>query len=260
MALETATYISGLVAVNPLSTDPKSQGDDHLRLIKSVLLNSFPGVSGAVTATHTELNYVAGVTSGIQSQLNAITAQLAGGVSKLSSVTAASADASISNAAYQIKWQWKLTSNKKAFWINESAASTGGTGTQDLLYVNTQSGSSANALRVTTDTVDALLISNGRTTLKSQDLQLYGSDQFGKGGSINISAGASSSDVGGDILISPGSGPGGKGKIIIGNASVYNGAVACAFTANQGPNGASTSIAGWLNVLINGTNRYIPYW
>lgn len=37
MGLETATKISELVATNPIGTDPKSQGDDHLRLIKSVL-------------------------------------------------------------------------------------------------------------------------------------------------------------------------------------------------------------------------------
>ena len=44
MALESASYISGLVAGNPLGTDVISQGDDHLRLIKSVLKTSFPDV------------------------------------------------------------------------------------------------------------------------------------------------------------------------------------------------------------------------
>lgn len=70
MALETATYISGLVAANPLLNDPKAQGDDHIRLLKAVLLATLPGLTGAVTATHAELNYVAGVTSSIQTQLN----------------------------------------------------------------------------------------------------------------------------------------------------------------------------------------------
>lgn len=59
MALETGTYISDLVATNPTATDPKSQGDDHLRLLKSTIKASFPNVSGAVSATHTELNDVA---------------------------------------------------------------------------------------------------------------------------------------------------------------------------------------------------------
>lgn len=63
MGLESATYISGLNASNPVhATDQVSQGDDHLRLIKSTLLASLPGVTGAVTSTHTELNYLDGVT------------------------------------------------------------------------------------------------------------------------------------------------------------------------------------------------------
>jgi hypothetical protein len=97
MPLETGTYISSLNASNPAATDTVDKADDHLRLIKATLLASFPGVTGAVTATHTELNildgvtattaelnildgvtattaelnYVDGVTSSIQDQLNA---------------------------------------------------------------------------------------------------------------------------------------------------------------------------------------------
>jgi hypothetical protein len=70
MSLETGTYISDLVATNPLATDPKSQGDDHIRLLKATVKATFPNVAGAVTPTHTELNYVDGVTSSIQTQLD----------------------------------------------------------------------------------------------------------------------------------------------------------------------------------------------
>lgn len=70
MALETGTYISDLVATNPASTDPKSAGDDHLRLLKETIKSTLPGLTGAVTATHTELNYVVGVTSAIQPQID----------------------------------------------------------------------------------------------------------------------------------------------------------------------------------------------
>lgn len=63
MALETGTYISDLVATNPTSSDPKSQGDDHLRLIKSTLQNTFPNVKGAVTPTQSELNALVGATT-----------------------------------------------------------------------------------------------------------------------------------------------------------------------------------------------------
>lgn len=62
MGLESATYISGLNASNPVhATDQVSQGDDHLRLIKSTLLATFPNINAAVTADPTELNYLDGV-------------------------------------------------------------------------------------------------------------------------------------------------------------------------------------------------------
>jgi hypothetical protein len=56
MALESATYINGLVSTNPTSTDALAQADDHLRLIKTTIKATFPNVTGAVTATHTQLN------------------------------------------------------------------------------------------------------------------------------------------------------------------------------------------------------------
>jgi microcystin-dependent protein len=58
MALESATYINGLVPTNPLGNDPKSQGDDHVRLIKSTLKNTFPNVTGAVTVTQDQINAI----------------------------------------------------------------------------------------------------------------------------------------------------------------------------------------------------------
>ena len=78
MALEDLTgsgkYIDDLVSSNPAAGDNVSEGDDHIRGIKNVLKLSFPAITGAVTPTHTELNYVDGVTSAIQTQFDAITA------------------------------------------------------------------------------------------------------------------------------------------------------------------------------------------
>ena len=42
MGLESATYVTDLNTANPETDDPRAQGDDHLRLIKACLLNSFP--------------------------------------------------------------------------------------------------------------------------------------------------------------------------------------------------------------------------
>ena len=63
MALESTTYIDGLVATNPTGTDARSQGDDHIRLVKSAIRTTFPNIAGAVTATHTELNLIDGGTA-----------------------------------------------------------------------------------------------------------------------------------------------------------------------------------------------------
>ncbi len=57
MGLETATYITDLVSNNPLGTDSKAQGDNHIRLLKSVLKAQFPNLgSAAVTATAADIN------------------------------------------------------------------------------------------------------------------------------------------------------------------------------------------------------------
>lgn len=56
MPLESVTHISDLVVTNPTSTDPKSEGDNHLRAIKTALKTDFPNISGPVTKTHTQLN------------------------------------------------------------------------------------------------------------------------------------------------------------------------------------------------------------
>ena len=59
MALESASTINQLSSANPVSTDAISAADDHIRLIKSTLLATFPNITGAMNATHTELNTVA---------------------------------------------------------------------------------------------------------------------------------------------------------------------------------------------------------
>lgn len=75
MPVESGTTISELDDLWPLSTDGVNGGDNHVRLIKSILKSQFPGSGGdgfasPITATEAELNYVDGVTSPIQTQLN----------------------------------------------------------------------------------------------------------------------------------------------------------------------------------------------
>lgn len=56
MTIEAVTYVSDLNVAYPGSSDNISEGDNHLRNIKTALKNTFPNVTGAVTPTHTELN------------------------------------------------------------------------------------------------------------------------------------------------------------------------------------------------------------
>lgn len=74
MGLESGTYIDSLNASNPVgATDPKSQGDDHIRLIKSTILNTFPNVVGEVSLTHTQINSAA-----IKTEANELTVSTSG--------------------------------------------------------------------------------------------------------------------------------------------------------------------------------------
>ena len=68
MGLETGSTIASFITSNPTSSDPVNQGDDHLRLIKSVLQAQFPGVGGlgyatAITTTEAEINALHGFTN-----------------------------------------------------------------------------------------------------------------------------------------------------------------------------------------------------
>ena len=51
MPLESATYIEQLVDTNPAGTDQVSQGDDHIRLIKKCIQDSFPNTNGVWNTT-----------------------------------------------------------------------------------------------------------------------------------------------------------------------------------------------------------------
>ena len=64
MGVETASYISQLVDTNPVVGDPVGEGDDHLRLIKTVLQTQFPNfTAAAVNSNVTELNLLDGITA-----------------------------------------------------------------------------------------------------------------------------------------------------------------------------------------------------
>ena len=79
MPLETGDVIEDLDQSWPLSGDPTNRGDDHLRLLKAVLKNQFPGTEGEgyaipIIATEAELNFLTGTTSNVHDDIEALQA------------------------------------------------------------------------------------------------------------------------------------------------------------------------------------------
>lgn len=100
MGLETGSFISALVATNPVgASDPKSQGDDHLRFIKAKILETFPNVTGAVTATHAELNLTVGAAQGLAT----LSASLAAAITKIGEIGSFSTSLSTSDITGTIR-------------------------------------------------------------------------------------------------------------------------------------------------------------
>lgn len=58
MSLENASFISQLNPLNPTTNDLIRQGDDQLRLVKKVLVQTLPNLSGPMLLTHTDLNNI----------------------------------------------------------------------------------------------------------------------------------------------------------------------------------------------------------
>lgn len=79
MTVEAAGFITDIDPTQPVGTDGKNEGDNHLRNFKSSVQSSLPNISGAVTATHTELNNLDGYT-GNTNDLNILSGAAAGGL------------------------------------------------------------------------------------------------------------------------------------------------------------------------------------
>jgi len=75
MAVENAQYIGELDATLPRKSDDLEEGDDHIRISKSAIKATFPGVGGggyntAILATEQDLNYCTDIDSNIQDQID----------------------------------------------------------------------------------------------------------------------------------------------------------------------------------------------
>jgi hypothetical protein len=80
MTLDTSTTVGGLEERYPESGDSRTEGDNHIRKIKEVLVADFAAILGPVTASHTELNYLDITTLGTGQASKALTADSSGDV------------------------------------------------------------------------------------------------------------------------------------------------------------------------------------
>jgi hypothetical protein len=80
MPVESASHISELIDTNPLATDDVAQGDDQIRLIKTVLLADFANINAAVTADPTDLNRTDVAAVGVAAASEVVTVDGAGNI------------------------------------------------------------------------------------------------------------------------------------------------------------------------------------
>jgi len=124
MALESGTYINSLNASNPVATDGLAQADDHLRLIKSTILASFPNITGAMTATHTILNGLDGRVSAIENGVHASDTKML-----------------FQQSTAPTGWTKDTTHNDKTLRVVTGTAGTGGTNAFSSAFTFTPAGS-----------------------------------------------------------------------------------------------------------------------
>lgn len=73
MGLESVNHISDLNTSNPTISDGLSQGDDHIRNIKTALKTDFPNINGVVSASDEDLSACAGFSGSISSDGTTVT-------------------------------------------------------------------------------------------------------------------------------------------------------------------------------------------
>jgi len=91
MGLETATYIQDLVATNPAGGDQKQQGDNHIRLIKDVLRNTFPDATSPIRR-HKAVSITGDVSPAAAAQHTRYSADASGGAITVTLPTTLTAD------------------------------------------------------------------------------------------------------------------------------------------------------------------------
>lgn len=151
MALETGTYLNDLVASNPPGTDNRSQADDHLRLIKSVLKNTWPGLgsrfnlptaaSSTITVTTTDNFKLWYATTAVTAALPAVASVSSGFTVYLYAMSGAvtidpDGSETVNGAATFVLsvGQWCSVVSTGTAWIAMAGSASADKGFKNLLY------------------------------------------------------------------------------------------------------------------------------
>lgn len=74
MGVESVSGIWDLNTAFPAASDPRTSSDNHHRLIKKAIKQTFPNVSATIALTAAELNQLTGISGNVQAQLNSLSA------------------------------------------------------------------------------------------------------------------------------------------------------------------------------------------
>ena len=199
MALETGTYISDLISTNPTGADNRSTADDHIRLIKATILATFPNITGAITATHTELNSLVDLFDSVTTTatqfnyLNSTTGVAGGGT--VIDMLASGTLMTFQQTSAPTGWTKQTTHNNKALRVVSGTASSGGTDNFSTVFANTS-----------TDSYTLLEADIPAHTHGSAGAHTHGLPVFSGEGSSNVISGYSSNQNPNFILTSDSSG------------------------------------------------------
>lgn len=98
MAIESADFITQLVITNPTGGDQRTTSDDHHRLIKKAITQTFPNLNSECSASPGEMNYLVGLTGNIQTQIDDLSAAYHSAIA----VSSASLDTKIDTLSAQL--------------------------------------------------------------------------------------------------------------------------------------------------------------
>lgn len=201
MTVESASYISQLNATYPTGADAKSEGDDHVRLLKNVLKTQFPNFgAAALAASNTQLDKLV-TTFTVTNALNgAVTVTSGGDVGVGTSSPAGRLELYNTSAACQLYIRAANTSFSEIYFSDTDSNTPGAitySHTDNFLgfYVNSTErirvDQSGNVVKTVTASAPTLLSNNKMVFSLPSDTQLQisvrGSDGVTRTANIALS-------------------------------------------------------------------------